>query len=137
MPINTRAKKREPVSALAEYGINDATEKTVKLKVPANIKSTLLDISVLGCSLDSQYLIPPGVILDIKIDPQSFNEELCGEKKIPLQFVGKVKSCVMRTGGHYRLGLQFINPEKENVELINNFIASKERRKTPRWNITK
>ncbi len=147
MPLNTRAKKREVVQALAEYAINEATEKTITLNIPKNsvksaqgeasfVQSQLLDISVSGCAIDSPYIIPPGVILDIKIDPKPFRQEGGPERKEPVKMIGKVKSCVMKAAGHYRLGIYFTKIEKEDVELIDNLIKLKDRRQAPRLDMT-
>ncbi|MBI4974718.1 MAG: PilZ domain-containing protein [Candidatus Omnitrophica bacterium] len=148
MPLNTRAKKRETVEALAEYAINESTEKTVKLNIPKSsikseaaevvfVKANLLDISVIGCAIDSPYIIPPGVILDIKIDPTPFTNVAGGERKESVKVIGRVTSCVMKTASHYRLGVCFTKIEKEDVDLIDNFIRLSERRQAPRWDMTK
>lgn len=137
MPLNTRAKKREPIEASAEYTINESTEKSITLKIPRDsIKSQLLDISVIGCAIDSPYIIPPGVILDIKIDTKPFVAETGGTREEPMKVTGRVTSCVMRSVGHYRLGVYLTNISKEDVVLIDNFIKAKERRKAPRWDMT-
>lgn len=139
MTLNTRAKKREPIQALAEYSINECTEKTIKLNIPQSaikcegtvvvfVKSQLLDVSVSGCALDSPYIIPPGVVLDIKIDPKPFTAEAGRERKDLMRVIGRVTSCVMRTTGHYRLGICFAKIEKKDIELIDKF----ERRQEPR-----
>ena len=148
MPLNTRAKKRESVQAFAEYAIHNQTAKSIKLNIPRHsieaevsevvfLKSSLIDISVIGCAIDSQYLIPPGVVLDIKIDSKPFVAETGGEGKDPIHVIGKVTSCVMKSTGHYRLGVFFTNIDKKDIGLIDSFIASKERRKAPRWGMDK
>lgn len=148
MALNTRAKKRERVQGLAEYAINEATAKTIKLNIPKDsiksevsevvfVKAQLLDISVLGCAIDSPYLIPPGVILDIKIDSEPFLALTGGKCEEPLKIIGKVTSCSMKAMGHYRLGICFTNIKKEDTDLVGNFIRLKERRKAPRWDMTK
>lgn len=147
MPINTRAKRREPVEAFAEYSVNDATENKIKLTMPAavrsdankpmTVKSNLLDISVIGCAIDSPYLIPPGVILDIKIDSAPFTVVTGDEAKPQIVVVGLVRSCTMKSQGHYRLGVKFNEIAKEDEKLIEDFIKIKERRQAPRWDMTK
>lgn len=148
MSLNTRAKKRETVEALAEYAINESTEKTIKLNLPKTsikseakevifIKAGLLDISVLGCAIDSAYIIPPGVILDIKIDTMPFTNVTGGEHKEPMKVIGRVTSCVMKAAGHYRLGVCFTKIDKEDLALIDNFITLSERRQAPRWDMTR
>lgn len=148
MPLNTRAKKREAVEAQAEYAINESTEKSIKINIPKSsiksevseavfIKASLVDISVLGCAIDSTYIIPPGVILDIKIDPTPFTNVTGGGRKEPMKAIGKVTSCAMKAANHYRLGVCFTKIEKEDVELIDTFIRLKERRQAPRWDMAK
>lgn len=145
MPLNTRSKQREPVSSPVEYAINEATEKTIKINIPVNIKSdtrqpvfiksALLDISVIGCALDSQYLIPPGVVLDVSIDSAPFAIDEDKDRKEPILVTGSVTSCSMISQGHYRLGVKFIKIAKDDEGLIERFISSKERRKAPRWDM--
>lgn len=147
MPLNTRTKKREAVEALAEYAVHSSTEKAITFNIPRSsvesetgeasfIKSSLIDISIIGCALDSPYLIPPGVVLDIKIDRSPFILEGQAAQKEPVRVIGKVKSCVMKAQGHYRLGVQFTKIEKNDADLIGNFIDQKDRRKAPRWKMT-
>ena len=146
MPLNTRGKKRELIEALVEYAINESTEKTIKLNIPKSsiksevsevvfVKSYLIDVSVSGCAIDSSYIIPPGVILDIRIEAKPFTAEIGAEPKEPMKMTGKVTSCVMMPKGHYRLGIFFTKIEKEDVDLIGNFIKSKELRQAPRWDM--
>lgn len=144
MPINTRSKKREPVNAFVEFAVNGSSEKTVKLNIPkesmgagtkGSIKATLLDISVVGCAIESPYIIPPGVLLHIKIDSKPFTAEVGGDRKELLKMTGSVRSCVMKQGGHYRLGIQFEKIDKQDADLIDNFIKIMDRRKAPRWNM--
>jgi hypothetical protein len=147
MPLETRGKKREAVQASAEYAVNEATEKSIKLNLPTDsiksgsgeavfVKSSLLDISVSGCAIDSAYIIPPGVILDIKIDRSPFTTALGLPAREPMRMVGRVTSCAMKAAGRYRLGIFFTEIEKEDADLIDNFIKSKDKRQTPRWNMT-
>jgi len=145
MGINTRSRKRETVcSSCVEFSVDVSAQKSFKLNIPKDsmgpgarkaIAAILLDISVIGCSLDSSYMIPSGVLLHIKIDPAPFRDELGKERKEPLRFTGEVKSCVMKAAGHYRVGVEFKKSEKEDIDLISGFIASKERRRAARWNM--
>lgn len=138
MTLNTRAKRREAISATVEYAIHDAAGTSVKLNLPGTVcmKSSLIDISVLGCAIDSQYLIPPGVVLDLKIDRSPFLIPPGEGVKEPISLLGTVKSCVMKAQGRYRLGILFTKSDKKDMELIEKFIESKERRKVPRWDMT-
>ncbi len=144
MPLNTRVKHREPVNASAEFAIHAAQEQTVKINVPQGslrsasgkavyIPSGVIDISVSGCALESPYLIPPGIILDVKIDAAPFVGETKIERKDPIVVTGKVTSCVMHASGKYRLGVVFTKIEQKDLSLIDSFIALKERRNAPRW----
>lgn len=145
MGINTRSKKREPVcGSCAEFSVDASSQKSFVLNIPKDligpdtkkpIAAVLLDVSVIGCALDSPYMIPAGVLLYVRIDPAPFRVELRIERKEPLRFTGEVKSCVMKMAGHYRVGVEFKKSEKEDIELISNFVASKEKRKAARWNM--
>lgn len=143
-PMETRGQKREPVNSMAEFAINEATEKSIKLNLPTGaggqpeaIKAALLDINVYGCGLDSGYLIPPGVVLDINIDASPFMADTGKEHKDPIKVTGSVRSCTMKTQGHYRMGIQFTKISEEDKNIISFFIAGNERRQAPRWDMTK
>lgn len=140
MGLNTRTKKRESVNNLVEFSVEALDEKTAKISIPKeakeSIKSTLFDISVIGCAIDSPYIIPPGIAIKISIDPKPFADELGFNIEKPMEFSGRVRSCVMKAAGHYRLGVQFIKPDPQNTDIINKFIAIKEQRKAPRWNMS-
>ena len=145
MGLNTRSKNRKLVcDGSAEYSIDSTSDKSFKLNVSKesigpdakkSIKSQLIDISIRGCALDSSYMIPPGIRLHIKIDPCIFIIEPDNAQKEPMKFVGEVRSCVMQSAGHYRLGIEFKEFNKADVDIINNFVTSKEQRKAPRWEI--
>ena len=139
MTLNTRAKRREAVNANVEYAIHDAAGTSVKLNLPGIVfmKSSLIDISVLGCAIDSQYLIPPGVVLDLKIDRSPFLLQAAEGAKEPIPLLGTVKSCVMKAQGRYRLGILFTKSDKKDIAFVEKFIDAKERRKAPRWDMTK
>jgi len=147
MPLDTRDKKRHQVQAVAEYAINEATEKSIKLNLPKDsiksgdgqvkfIKCQLLDISLGGCAIDSEYILPPGVILDLNMDPAPFVAELGIQRKDPIKTIGKVTSCAMKASGHYRLGVFFTKIEKEDLALVDSLIKAKEKRQAPRVDMT-
>jgi len=138
MPFETRADKRHPVEATAQFSVHESMVGSVKLNIPASgIKAGLVDISGTGCALDSPYLIPPDTLLKIDINSSLFTEELKIEHPQPIAVTGSVRSCIMKSVGHYRLGIRFAEIKKEDVELVNNFIKSKERRDSPRWDMSK
>lgn len=147
MPLNTRAKKRENVEGGCEYAIHPSTAQGVKLNIPQTaiesetteatfVKAHLIDISVSGCGIDSEYLIPPGVILDLKIDQAPFVSETKTARTGPIRLVGRVTSCIMKGAGHYRLGIFFTSIDQNDTALIDAFIKSKERRKDTRWDMS-
>lgn len=143
MGLNTRTKRRESVHTGAEFSIPRCGDACVTLNLPkesrvaegAAVKSDLLDVSTIGCALDSPYMLPSGIDLVVRIDAKPFTAELGLPGRAAIEAGGKVKSCVMRSAGHYRLGIQFTKIDKESVGLIAEFIAAKDRRKAPRWDM--
>jgi c-di-GMP-binding flagellar brake protein YcgR len=145
MPLDTRSKNREPSSAMVEFSIDNSFDQAVKLSLPRDsikfgagevIRSSLFDISSGGCAIASPAIIPPGIMLNIRIDSGPFNMPGEPEIKDPMEFSGKVRSCIMRSAGQYRIGVQFYNPKKEYIDRINKFINAKDRRKGRRWDMT-
>lgn len=148
MSLNTRVHKREPVETTVEYAMHESTDKTIGLSIPRSctesgtgeavfVKGALIDISVGGCGIDSPYMVPPGVILDIKIDSTLFAAETERDIKTPIRALARVTSCVMKAGGRYRLGVCFTCIDKEFSSLIDDFIKKKDRRKDPRWDMSR
>ena len=137
MPFDTRSDKRHPIDVSATFCVHETMSSSVKLNIPAAcVTVKLFDISTRGCSFDSPYLIPPNTLVKVDIDCAPFAEELKNDRSQPITAIGEVRSCVMKSVGHYRLGLHFSEIRKEDAEFIDNYIKSKEQRKTPRWNIS-
>jgi hypothetical protein len=128
-----------------ELLIKEETAKLIKINLPKSaardglyvISAGLIDVSVLGCGIDSPYLFPQGVSFDLTIDPKSFSGDDIPERKEPIKAVGRVASCVMKSAGHYRIGICFTSVDKETHDFLDSFIKVKERRKDPRWDMTK
>lgn len=144
MTLETRARRREPTPAYAELALNEATAKAIKLSLPLSsiegkdkvyIKVHLIDISISGCAINSPYLIPQGILIDLKIESIPFVVDKKDEGRGDIVATGRVTSCIMQSSGHYRLGIFFEKIDKADVAFLDAFIKSKERRKDPRWNM--
>lgn len=137
MLLDRRTKKRETVRTIAEYKLLKPP-KDSKLKMSSGpIKVSLLDISVGGCALDSPHAVPTNAILSVRIDPLAFAIEASERRKDPLEMEGRVTSCITRSPEHYRLGICFTRIKKRDTDLIKRFIKIKERRKFPRFDMTR
>ncbi len=137
MPFDTRSNKRHPIEVSATFCVHETMSSSVKLNIPATcVTVKLYDISPRGCGVDSPYMIPPSTLLKIDIDAAPFAQELAQARTHPIAVIGEVRSCVMKSVGHYRLGVNFAEVKKEDAELIGNFIKSKDQRKSPRWNVS-
>lgn len=138
MPLNTRACHREPVSTDVDIFIPVAATKSVKLNLPrsasqdSNItfKATLLDISICGCGIDSPYMIPAGLILNLSININIMAKEIGFARIDPIKVSGKVTSCSMKGSGHYRMGIFFTAISRDDQSFIDNFIKSRQPKKT-------
>lgn len=145
MPLNTRGKKREPIPASCELVLNESTAKTIKLNVPVDlmsgsgivIKTSLIDISTSGCAVDSPYLIPAGVLLDIRIEKAPFITGAANDRKGEMKMTCRITSCTLKAAGRHRLGVMFTRISKEDQEVIDSFIRQNDHRKERRWNISK
>lgn len=144
MGINTRMKKREPVPAVVQLIINDSVAKMIKLNVPrdpgskdAIITGHLVDIGVSGCGIEAPNLIPVGIELGVSIDTAPFRQEMPDVHKEPIKASAKVTACIMKASDSYRLGLSFVNISQSDKVLIEDFIKARERRKDPRWDMSK
>lgn len=126
MAIDTRVKKRQSVDTIAEYSIHEMMAGDFRLNVPfGSIKSRLINISIAGCALDSPYLIPPRTFINVFIDSTKLTKKIGKETRRPIKAVGKITSCIMKRPGHYRLGVFFMNINREDINLIDDFINVK------------
>jgi len=145
MTLNTRGKRREPIPAPVELILNQSTARTIKLNVHQDsmvgdeviIKTSLIDISVSGCSIDSPYLIPPGIVFDIKVSMAPFVAGTAKGQEGAMKMTCRITSCTMKATGHYRLGAKFTKIIKEDQDIIDAFIKANDQRKDQRWNISK
>lgn len=138
MFLDRRAKERETVGTLAEYKILGVSRKLTKSKTRTSwVKAPLLDISILGCALASPSPIKPSVALSVKIDPLAFALEAAQMRKDALEMTGKVTSCIAKGPDYYRLGICFTSLKPKDSSLIKRFIKIKERRKFPRWDMSR
>lgn len=137
MFLDRRTKKREAVRTISEYRVLEVP-KYAKFKKPRSaVKTSLLDISIGGCALDSPMPIPEGAIILVRIDPLAFAIEALESRKDPLEMTGMVASCITKGEAHYRLGISFKKIRKRDIELIKLFMKIKERRKFPRWDMSR
>ena len=135
MGINTRMKKREPIRSDVQLIISDSTAKTIKLTVgrdpkdnSAVINGQLVDISALGCCVESPLLLPTGVELDVKIDATAISKEAGQAHPDPIIAYSKTTACVMKSAGCYRIGISFKNLPEQDKAVIDAFIKSREGR---------
>ena len=118
------------VAANVHFSIHESTAGGVKLGVPStSVKGTLIDINACGCGLDSPYLIPPHTLIKMEIDSTIFSNVLKHECRGPIIVTGSVRSCVMKSVGHYRLGVCFTETKQEDVVFLDNFLKLKELRR--------
>lgn len=137
MLLDRRIRKRELMRTITEFKVIKSPKAALKFKAPASsVKTTLLDISIGGCALESPCMIPPSVHIAVKIDPLAFAIQASQTRKEPLEMTGRVTSCIRKNANHYRLGICFIRIKKKDSDLIKRFIRFKERRKFPRWDMT-
>ncbi len=123
MPFETRSGKRYPITANVRFSVDEPMAGGVKLGVPeASVKGVLIDINAQGCGLDSPYLIPPNTMIRLEIDSTLFTEKFKHERRGPIMVTGSVRSCVMKSVGHYRLGVFFKEIKQEDVAFLDNFI---------------
>ena len=133
MGLETRSKKRVPISGSVKLIITDATASMIKINIPrsaaennaAVVTAQLIDISISGVALDSPYLIPTGIVLDIAIDPKPIVSELKKDHEGPIKATGKVTASAMKSAGHYRLSIAFTAIEKDEISLIEDFMKIK------------
>ena len=123
MPFETRSGKRYPITSNVRFSIHESMAGVIKLGVPeTDIKGVLIDINAQGCGLDSPYLIPPNTMIRIEVDSTLFTEKFKQERRGPVIATGNVRSCIMRSVGHYRLGVFFKEIKQEDAVFLDNFI---------------
>jgi len=126
MGLDTRFRQRWPINAEAEYKVHEAMDGDVQLNIPSpRVKCRLIDVSLLGCSLDSPYLIPHKTLLDITIDATPLAVTADTPARSSIRFVGRVTSCTLKSVNRYRLGISFMDIREEDLAFIESYINKK------------
>jgi hypothetical protein len=119
--METRRVKRLKASFKAKLNIDSSITQRFNIR-QENIEVEVLDISVLGIGLVCKYFIPKGVIVNLQL---KINNKLIDVK-------GEIRSAISGGKGLTRLGIQFIDLDNSEFEIIDKFIKDNERRNEPR-----
>ncbi|HOX55083.1 MAG: PilZ domain-containing protein [Candidatus Omnitrophica bacterium] len=123
--METRKAKRFSVSFKVKIKVDPSSTERFNIR-KEEIEAEALDISILGLGLLSKNFIPKGVIIDLKFE--------INKKVVELR--GQIKSAVSGGRGLTRLGVQFVDIDKAQAEIIENFIKDNERRSEPRLELS-
>lgn len=123
--METRRAKRFKTSFKVRLKIDPVLSERFKIR-KEQIEAEALDISALGVGLSCHYFIPKGVIVNLELEV---------DKKI-IEVKGEIRSAVSGGRGLTRLGIQFVDIEKFQSEIIENFIKENERRSAPRLELS-
>lgn len=123
--METRKAKRFSVSFKVKIKVDSSSTERFNIR-KEEIEAEALDISILGLGLLSKNFIPKGVIIDLKFE---INRKV-------LELRGEIKSAVSGGRGLTRLGVQFLDVDKTQSEIIESFIKNNERRSEPRLELS-
>ena len=127
---DTRRESREPKTAAVRVRINAGMQTSVHL-AKEGLEVELIDISVHGLGVLSPAYLPPGTLLDLDLPASILSE---GEGKPPqnsIQATGQVTYAKPKDR-KCRLGICFTELKSADRTLIEKYIASQERRRSPR-----
>ena len=115
--METRQTPRLPISSIAKLKVDPSANQHFDIE-KKHIRVQIIDISMKGIGLLCKYFIPRGVIID-------------------LEFKVKDELIVVISGGVglTRLGVKFVDINKEQKRIIEDFLKKNERRIQPRLGV--
>lgn len=122
---DSRIAKRARAALGVTFEINESMKKQVRLSKDI-VQTTSSDISSGGIAIISDYFIPRGTLLDIKIDKVPLYPGTSKEGDF-IQVTGKVVSSVMEKANRYRLGIQFTRIDDKEKKAIEKFVEGYEK----------
>jgi len=128
-------KNKFPESRLHPRVIFDAKISSIKVSekmrdsvnlIKEEFSGQAIDISLGGIGIYSEYYLPTGLLLELKIDGS-----VLGIQR-QLEIKAEVRYCNFITQRKYRCGLKFVDLSKEDKAILAEFVKNAEKRKCPR-----
>ena len=119
--IESRRTKRKNLALKGNFNIKDDLKYKLHIyKEPIDL--TLIDISALGCGFATEYYLPKGLAIHMRLK----NFPVAGTKRETkdIEFDGKVMFSRTSDFKNNRIGLEFSNLGKEISDLVKNYIES-------------
>ncbi|HNW39713.1 MAG TPA: PilZ domain-containing protein [Candidatus Omnitrophota bacterium] len=118
---NRRSAERKEVAYTLSYGIEKPYDLRVRSGLKDDLEALMLDLSVSGMSMISEFELPRGSQLRIKFT--FIDLFLSGEDRIRrVEITGKVISHTQLSNGSYRIGIYFNEISEEDKAAITYFI---------------
>lgn len=121
--MESRRAVRKEITLKGSFMIKDDLKYKLHVyKEPIDL--TLVDIAVLGCGIVASHYLPKGLVIALKIKdfPVVSGKEIKERKDI--EFSGRVMTCKTTPSRANKIGLEFVDLNKEDRDLIKGFVMS-------------
>ncbi|NQT07398.1 MAG: PilZ domain-containing protein [Candidatus Omnitrophica bacterium] len=121
-PISSRRAVRKDINLKGTFKIKDDLKHKIHLyKEPADL--TLIDVSPLGCGFMASYYLPKGLILLLRIKAFPIvSDKGAKEATKDIEFTGRVMVCKTMPSRDNKIGLEFAEIKKEDLNLVRSYI---------------
>lgn len=128
--MNTRVGPRVEVSLRVISTIDESMKDSISLAGGNRFEARAYDISVGGIGLVTKYFLPKGLLLELEIEGAPF------KLKERITAKGEVTHCKNVQAHKYKSGIRFTEMADKYIKVIAEFVASYEKRKDPRVNLS-
>jgi len=120
--IESRRTIRKDISLKGSFKIKDSLEYKLHIyKEPIDL--TLSDVALLGCGFVTTYYLPKGLILFVKVKSFPVPSEGTARETKNIEFTAKVMSCRTTPSRTNRVGVEFVDIEKEYLEMVKRYLG--------------
>ncbi|MDD5085839.1 MAG: PilZ domain-containing protein [Candidatus Omnitrophica bacterium] len=116
----SRRSRRARVKIPLRYSLDDSMKSMVTIK-DAVVETETINVSVLGASVMSPYLLPPGIRLRVEMDRKAFLTDGSSGAGEPIRALGKIVG-VRPEKGKIRLSVMFVEINPQDKELIAAYV---------------
>lgn len=116
----SRRSRRARVKIPLRYSLDDSMKSMVTIKDTA-VETETINVSTLGASVISPYLLPPGIRLRLEIDRKPFLPDDSSPLREPIRALGKIVG-VRPDKDKVRLSIMFVEIDPSDKELISAYV---------------
>jgi len=116
----SRRSRRVRVKIPVSYKLDDSVRSMVSIGADT-VQAETVNVSVLGISIHSPFLLPPGIRIRVELDRKPFLAEGDNEKTEPIRALGKIVG-IRSAKDKIRLSVMFSEIAPEDKALIAAYV---------------